>query len=260
MPMHTHDQRILGFYDSTPRRQMLADQFGNPDNASAAQDELDELPLPFEPEVRDAPAQLEPDQPFYHAEADHFMDASAIPAFPSAVPSTSPAASTSNTTQAGWGPSSSALPATQASGGSSSSAPASTQASGGQASNAPGPHSAQASGGPPGRCGNGARRRAGTSGGANSGSVLLTPSLSAGEHQLPAVTSNAVCINQQYLREDFDWQALGSRRLDDVNNFELTEWLIGQGTTLCFNKALFNSLSPSPRTRQVPEGTCLRHH
>jgi hypothetical protein len=225
MPMRTHDQRILGFYDSTPRRQMLADQFGNPDNASAAQDELDELPLPFEPEVRDAPAQLEPDQPFYHAEADHFMDASAIPAFPSAVPSASPAASTGNTTQASGGPASSALPA--------------TQASGGQASNAPGQPSAQASGGPPGRHRNGARRRAGTSGGANSGSVLPTPSSSAGEHELPAVTSNAVCINQQYLSDDFDWQALGSRRLDNVNNFELTEWLIGQGATLRFDKALF---------------------
>jgi hypothetical protein len=53
------------------------------------------------------------------------------------------------------------------------------------------------------------------------------------------VTSNAVCINQQYLSDDFDWQALGSRRLDNVNNFELTEWLIGQGATLRFDKALF---------------------
>jgi hypothetical protein len=123
MPMRTHDQRILSFYDSTPRRQMLADQFGNPDNASAAQDELDELPLPFEPEIRDAPEQSEPDQPFYHSEADHFMYASAIPAFPSSVS----AASASNT--ASGGSSSSSLPAAQASGGPSSSATA--QASGG---------------------------------------------------------------------------------------------------------------------------------
>jgi hypothetical protein len=73
-------------------------------------------------------------------------------------------------------------------------------------------------------------------------SRLPTLPSSAGE-QLPAISSNTVCINRQYLGDDFDWETLGPRRtrtrIRDVNNFELTEWFIGHGITLHFDKSLY---------------------
>ena len=86
MPMRTHDQRILGFYDTTPRSQMLADQYGDPAVASGIHDELNDLPLPFEPEELDIPDQSRHEQPFFHPEANHFMDPSALPKFPGTTP------------------------------------------------------------------------------------------------------------------------------------------------------------------------------
>jgi hypothetical protein len=50
---------------------------------------------------------------------------------------------------------------------------------------------------------------------------------------------NAVCVSRQYLGYDFDWSKLGPRQLKDVNNFELTEWLIGNGVTLRFEKSVY---------------------
>jgi hypothetical protein len=191
MQMRTHDQRILGFYDTTPRRQMQADHLGNPDDASKVADELNELPLPFEPEELDAvPDPSLRHKPFCHPEGNHFMDASAIPSFPTTTASGG-AAQQSTTTVSGGA---TQQPTTQASGGDTPQP--TTKASGGSKADS-------------------MRRKAAAGGGANAGSRLPTPSSSAGE-QLPAIPSNTVCINRQYLGDDFDWEKLGPRRIREV--------------------------------------------
>jgi hypothetical protein len=67
---------------------MQADHFGNPDDVSKVADELNELPLPFEPEELDAmPEPSLSNTPFCHPEGNHFMDASVTPSFPSTTAS-----------------------------------------------------------------------------------------------------------------------------------------------------------------------------
>jgi hypothetical protein len=45
MPMRTYDQHILGFFDTTPRRQMLAAQHGDPEIATQIPDEIMNMDL-----------------------------------------------------------------------------------------------------------------------------------------------------------------------------------------------------------------------
>ena len=130
MPMRTHDQRILGFYDTTPRKQMLADQFGDPETASGVHEELNDLPLPFEPEDLDIPDQASHEQPFFHPEANHFMDSSSIPAFPNTATAASGGTSSHSVTTTASGGTSLHSVTTTASGGTSLHT-ATTTASGG---------------------------------------------------------------------------------------------------------------------------------
>ena len=69
---------------------------------------------------------------------------------------------------------------------------------------------------------------------------------SAGEQGPANVTVTAT--PRQYLGDDFDWKALGPRRINDVNNFELTEWLIGHGIELAFHKASYFRHAKAPGT------------
>ena len=50
------------------------------------------------------------------------------------------------------------------------------------------------------------------------------------------------------LDDSFDWSALGQRLISDVNNFELTEWLIGNEVTLNFTLEFFKSTAPRGAT------------
>ena len=68
MPMRTHDQRILGFFDTTPRKQMNASQHGDPDIAADLYDEIMDMDLPdnFDEDLPD-------DSSIQHQEADSIM-------------------------------------------------------------------------------------------------------------------------------------------------------------------------------------------
>lgn len=244
MPMRTHDQRVLGFYDTTPRLKMLADQYGDPAHAHSIPDELLDMPLPFEPEEFETVDDSRHQQPFFHAEGNHFMDATSIPNIVNSTTASGGSVPSVSTTTASGGPVPS-LNTTTARGGSVPSANTST-ARGGSVPSAntatarggPGPappaNAVTASGGSAPSAAS-VRRRAAAGGGANSGFPI--PS-SAGEQ--PAMPANNTAIGKQYLGDDFDWQTLGPRRIKDVNNFELTEWLIGHGIFLTFDKDTFN--------------------
>jgi hypothetical protein len=45
MPMRVHDQRILGFFDTTPRRQMHAAAHGDPSVADKLASEIMDMDL-----------------------------------------------------------------------------------------------------------------------------------------------------------------------------------------------------------------------
>ena len=204
MPMRTHDQRILGFYDNTPRKQMLADQYGDPAVADGVLDELLDMPLPFEPEEVETQDPARHEQPFSHPEADALLRNAST---------ASGGASTSTTASGG------ASTSTTASGGASTS----TTASGGATQDALSERSRRAA------------ARTISSGGANSGLPSILSS--AGESSPAPAQTNSTAV--QYLGDDFNWETLGPRRIDDVNNYELTEWLIGHGITLSFRKSAY---------------------
>jgi hypothetical protein len=46
MPMRAYDQRILGFFDTTPRRQMSAEMHGNTTAADELAEEIMQMDLP----------------------------------------------------------------------------------------------------------------------------------------------------------------------------------------------------------------------
>ena len=212
MPMRLTDQRILGYYDTTPRTKMVQQQFGSVNGAAKASDDLWDLPVDFEPEPvdPDSPEITDPPPHFHNQEGEGLLDDE---------PSSSdvgkrPAADTP------------AGPAPKRPRDSST-----AQASGGDTARASGGDTARASGGGTARVSGGSNPRIPLAGGgANTG---VDPSmLSAGD---PGSASSH-CHVEQVLDDNFDWTKLGPRHIRDVTNHELTEWLIGHGITLRFKR------------------------
>ena len=251
MPMRLSDQRILGYYDTTPRTKMVKQHFGSIDAAIQASEELWDLPFDFTSEF------IDPDSPeisadtrpphFYNQEGDALLydedDAATLGnkrPLASEVPPTQPSSKRPRPDAVTPSGGSSAPACATASGGTSASAgasggkSASTRVSGGT------PTSTRASGG----TGASASRDSTpllTSGGANSG---VNPSmLSAGDHG-PIQQRE----NRPVLDDNFDWSTLGPRLISDVNNFELTEWLIGNEITLNLTLEFFKTTAPKDAT------------
>lgn len=232
MPMRLHDQRILGYYDTTPRTRLVKQHFGSLENAIKTADDLWDLPVDFTPEPVDPDARELTDQVpphFFNPEGTNLFadDPDPAPAHKRQEPDDLPQPATKlHNTGTGFH----RRPASLVSGGPQD--PAS--ASGGS------PDGSSVSGGPRGGAGvsggnvpDASSRihhrdaRFLSSGGANTG---VDPSmLSAG---VPGPASSRQV--QQTLDDHFDWTTLGPRLISDVNNYELTEWLIGNGITLVF--------------------------
>ena len=244
MPMRTSDQRILGYYDTTPRTKMIKQHFGSVEAAVKASEELWDLPVDYdsEPIDPDSPELPEPlPQHFYNQEGEALLDdtvhAEPVRATKRPAPSDSePHAKRPRgdmwtfTDNTGYQRSAAA---TTASGGASTakhSLPF-TMASGGNATTASGGNSRNTSE---------VRTPVLAGGGANSG---VDPSmLSAGEPG-PVMPRQA----QQTLDNHFDWTTLGPRLISDVNNYELVEWLIGHSITLTFSREFWpQAKSPGP--------------
>ena len=246
MPMRTSDQRILGYYDTTPRTKMINQQFGSVEEAVKASDDLWDLPADFdtEPVDPDSPELAEPLPPhFYNQEGDNLLDTTFDT--PPAPTSKRPASDNGlpppkRSCQDPWNFTSHNA-TTTVSGGN-----ATTTVSGGNATTtvSGGNATTTVSGGKAATAPNQGRHSVSpllSSGGANSG---VDPSmLSAG---VPGPTqSNRTA--QQLLDDNFDWTTLGTRLISDVNNYELTEWLIGHSITLTFRREFWpQARSPGP--------------
>ena len=75
--MRTHDQRILGFYDTTPRTKMMSKLYGDPAAAQQAYDDLQQLPF-YDDDDDDLSDNDDPDERSdalsYHPEGTVIMD------------------------------------------------------------------------------------------------------------------------------------------------------------------------------------------
>ena len=213
MPLRTVDQRILGFLDSTPRKRMHVDFFGDADTADSIAGEL-LTDLQWDPEVLDTADDPRHAVPFLHQESQDLLDSQdEQPSEPKRHKTAQPSGGVS----------------ARASGG------ASTRTSGGV--------SIKPSGGASTKTDKASSR--GYSGGANSG---VDPDLlSAGERTRATSDTPSASKPSYELRDNFVWSELGPEKIRDVTPYELVEWLIGHGITLKFKPEFFpKAQTPGP--------------